>query len=159
MNYSCFRGYFWQIPIGELIEFSNFSSTVWNPVLYTMLNEQFRLAFSEYLRPCRGKTKAKLICQSTNQDVESIASIAQPKANRLSQRLSERCSNILNGVIFEVKGRNPQQAVRNTISMSPKTTHTSLPGVRSNESRDSTQWTSKLIDNEHEENDVEDSHI
>lgn len=123
------------------------------------MNEQFRSAFAEYFRPCRGKSKRKIISQGTNADADSIASIAQSKTTRLSQRLSERCSNIISGVIFDVKGRNPHVVRNSAVNMSPRTTHSSLPGVRSgnDSSRDSTQWTSKLIgDAEHE---MEDSQI
>jgi hypothetical protein len=140
---------------------SKFSLTVLNPLLYTCLNEQFRTAFAEYFRSCRGKAKSRII-SGTNADLESIASVAQPKINRMSQRLSERCSNMISGVILDVKGRN-SHIVRNTsVNMSSRTTHSSLRAVRSGgnlteNSPDLNPLTSKLI--EDQINDVEDSHI
>lgn len=138
-----------------------------NPLLYTAMNDQFRAAFAEYFRPCRHKSKSKIISQGTNVDAESIASIGQPKSKtRLSQRLSERCSNIIRGAIFDSKGNNPHVVVRNsTVNMSPRTTHSSLHGIRSGtltensrNSRDSNQWTSKLIEDAENET-MEDSQI
>lgn len=139
---------------------------MWNPILYCFGNEQFRLAFSEYFRPCReNRSKSKLICQSTNPDTESAASIAQTKKARLNRQLGERCSSVINGVIFEAKERNPSHIIRNNheVSMPSRTTRLSS-GARFDEeheyNRDSADLAFTLIDNFLEENDeTEDSKI
>jgi len=68
---------------GVITHCISMSSTIWNPILYALLNEQFRLAFAELLASCRRAY--------TNSQGETLTS-----------RLSARCSRIVSNAFLDL---------------------------------------------------------
>ncbi|CAD5228352.1 unnamed protein product [Bursaphelenchus okinawaensis] len=88
---------------GVITHCISMSSTVWNPLLYTMLNEQFRLAFAEFFRCCRKSKPKSGRYKSANGSNES---------KTINTRLNMAKGSTVNGFVFDFKGKRPQ-LVRN----------------------------------------------
>uniref|UniRef100_A0A7E4UX64 G_PROTEIN_RECEP_F1_2 domain-containing protein n=1 Tax=Panagrellus redivivus TaxID=6233 RepID=A0A7E4UX64_PANRE len=71
------------------------SSTVWNPVLYALLNEQFRLAFADLIASCRRRSDAD---------------------STFSGRISARCSRIMSSAFLPLTMVNGNPAGRSSSS-------------------------------------------
>ncbi|KAH7728281.1 npr-1 [Aphelenchoides avenae] len=89
------------------------SSTVWNPILYALLNEQFRLAFAELLRSWH-----------KSDDVLSL------RRFHLSSRITHRCSRLFSNAFLDLSvsqvngavlsARHPLTATTNTESLASR---------------------------------------
>ncbi|KAI6205592.1 Neuropeptide receptor 10 [Aphelenchoides besseyi] len=127
--------------VGISTHLISMSSTVWNVFLYAT-NDQFRLAFAEYLHFCQGKSRLVRNPSSAHREMDSACSSVQPKS-RLGARLSERCSTAITGVLHEFR-RDPH-IVRTGSVLNTQTTRPSLLSQNNNSvisSRDgSVQWT------------------
>ncbi|CAD5235763.1 unnamed protein product [Bursaphelenchus xylophilus] len=87
---------------GVITHCISMSSTVWNPILYTMLNEQFRLAFAEFFKLCRPRKPRGLRYKSANGSNESRTINTKLKSARFSN------TPTINGFLFDFKGKRPQ---------------------------------------------------
>uniref|UniRef100_A0AC34QL65 G-protein coupled receptors family 1 profile domain-containing protein n=1 Tax=Panagrolaimus sp. JU765 TaxID=591449 RepID=A0AC34QL65_9BILA len=84
---------------GVITHCVSMSSTIWNPILYALLNEQFRLAFAELLASCR-------------------RSYSGPASENLS-RLSARCSRIVSNAFLDLGVNGNPRGVNNSSSGEP----------------------------------------
>uniref|UniRef100_A0A1I8AL79 G_PROTEIN_RECEP_F1_2 domain-containing protein n=1 Tax=Steinernema glaseri TaxID=37863 RepID=A0A1I8AL79_9BILA len=75
------------------------SSTVWNPILYALLNEQFRLAFSSLLASCR----------------------SGPDLNRRKSRFDARCERLVSNAFVDGNGATTIPADRRESSVVVRT--------------------------------------
>uniref|UniRef100_A0AC35GH20 G-protein coupled receptors family 1 profile domain-containing protein n=2 Tax=Panagrolaimus sp. PS1159 TaxID=55785 RepID=A0AC35GH20_9BILA len=82
---------------GVITHCISMSSTIWNPVLYALLNEQFRLAFADLLASCRKEDEIS------------------PRQS-LSSRMTARCSRIVSNAFLDFGRVNQNPNARESSS-------------------------------------------
>ncbi|CAJ0573977.1 unnamed protein product, partial [Mesorhabditis spiculigera] len=93
------------------------SSTVWNPILYALLNEQFRIAFSNLLRSCRNRDNTMKVCKQ--QTFVTGTSFVRRNCSQSSIPLKTDASDeLLNPTTKSMSPRVERQRSTNSLNIS-----------------------------------------